>query len=368
VRARVFAVADPTEVQDPAYLEGLRSAIGAAIDYALAGIQSPARDSPPIPPQLLVQARLAAQNQVGLDLVLRRYVAGYNLLGDFLIAGAPRAFGDRQLEHLLRSQATRFDRVLREVSEEHRREERRRERAVSRTVEERKLELARRLLEGEPLDCLELGYDLEGTHVAVMGRGEGIREPLRALASRLRCGVLVLRPDGETIWAWLRFKDQLQALEAVGLASAAFPPAQVSVALGEPGEGATGWRLTHRQAHAALAIATCSPKSVVRYRDVALVASLRKDELLAASLRSLYLEPLRHGRGSATAQETLRAYFASARNVSSTAAALSVSRQTVSARLLAIEQRLGQPIDRCATEVELALRLEGGDQGIDLAN
>jgi len=46
------------------------------------------------------------------------------------------------------------------------------------------------------------------------------------------------------------------------------------------------------------------------------------------------------------------------RNVSSTAAALGVSRQTVSNRLRTIEERLARPLSDCAAEVDAALRLE----------
>jgi hypothetical protein len=48
---------------------------------------STSRKSQPI---LLVQARLAARSDVSLDIVLRRYFAGYSLLGDFLVGEADR--------------------------------------------------------------------------------------------------------------------------------------------------------------------------------------------------------------------------------------------------------------------------------------
>jgi DNA-binding PucR family transcriptional regulator len=57
-------------------------------------------------------------------------------------------------------------------------------------------------------------------------------------------------------------------------------------------------------------------------------------------------------------RETLRAYFAAGRNISSAAAALSVHRDTVSNRLRAIEAKIGRPPDACAADLELALRLE----------
>ena len=57
-------------------------------------------------------------------------------------------------------------------------------------------------------------------------------------------------------------------------------------------------------------------------------------------------------------RETLRAYFAAERNVSSTAAALGVDRRTVTNRIRAIEDLFGRPLKDFATELETALRLD----------
>ena len=133
----------------------------------------------------------------------------------------------------------------------------------------------------------------------------------------------------------------------------------VALALGEPGEGLAGWRFTHNQAKAALPIALRAGESVTRYRDVALLASAHCDALLSASLRELYLAPLCAGQDDgATMRETLRAYFAAERNLTSAAAALGVSRRTVANRLQTIEQRLGHSLGTKLAEIELALRLD----------
>ncbi len=131
-----------------------------------------------------------------------------------------------------------------------------------------------------------------------------------------------------------------------------------SVTLGEPGQGLAGWRLSHRQAKAALPIAERRGEAVVRYADVALLASILGDDLAATSLRQLYLEPLERGRDRGkAARETLRAYFASERNISSTAAVLGVDRRTVTNRLRAVEGLFGRPLNEFATEIETALQL-----------
>jgi DNA-binding PucR family transcriptional regulator len=98
---------------------------------------------------------------------------------------------------------------------------------------------------------------------------------------------------------------------------------------------------------------------MIRYSDVALLASALQDEVLASSLQRLYLDPLAYERdGGATLRHTLRAYFLACRQVSSTAAVLGVSRQTVAVRLRTIEERIGRSLDGCASEMDTALRMQ----------
>ena len=83
-----------------------------------------------------------------------------------------------------------------------------------------------------------------------------------------------------------------------------------------------------------------------------------QEDTLAASLRSLYLEPLEAERdGGATLKETLRAYFRAERNVSSAAGALGVNRNTIASRLRTVEERLGRSLATCGADLEVALDL-----------
>jgi DNA-binding PucR family transcriptional regulator len=130
------------------------------------------------------------------------------------------------------------------------------------------------------------------------------------------------------------------------------------VTIGEPAEGLAGWRFSHLQAKAALAVAERRGVTVARYADVAIEAAALRDDLLAKSLRQLYLEPLKQMRdGGKDARETLRAYFTAERNISSTAAALGVDRRTVRNRICAIEELLGRPLTVVAADLEIALRV-----------
>ncbi len=84
-----------------------------------------------------------------------------------------------------------------------------------------------------------------------------------------------------------------------------------------------------------------------------------KDELLAGTLRGVYLAPLDDARnGGQVLRETLRAYLGAQRSVTSTAAALGVARKTVESRLRTVEERLGRSLRPCPVELEVALQLD----------
>lgn len=355
---RVSAIADPSEVVDPVYAEGLRVAVTAAVAF---GIETTGREGsdPPIPVMLLAQARMAARVGIPLDTVLRRYFAGYSLLGYFILEEATHAGltdGD-ELKRLLGAHAGIFDRLLAAIGEEHARET---ESLALATGARRRAERIERLLSGEPVDTSEIPYDFEGWHVGAVAEGGEVEPLLRALATKLDCRLLTLpREDGVT-WAWLGSRRRLDPAVALGELSAlveAKGSSGLAIALGEPAEEAPGWRLTHRQASAALPVVQRGPERAVRYADVALLAAALGDELLAGSLRRLFLEPLEAERdGGAVLCETLRAYFAADRNLTSAAATLGVNRSTVSYRLQTAEARLGRPLVSCMAELEVALR------------
>jgi hypothetical protein len=356
IATRIYSISDPRDVADPAYLQGLNGALAAAIEYRLAVLEAGERQAPPIPTALLGQARLDARDGVSLDTVLRRYFAGNVLFGDFLVNEAERAeVPSSALRQLLAAQATVGDRLIAAVSAEYAREAENR----PTTPAERRRETVKSLLAGELVDHSDLGYELDGHHLALMAKGEGAEELVRDLAGAVDRRLLVVQREEEPTWAcWLGGRRQLtseQALESLGREV----PEGVFVTVGEPGEGLGGWRFSHQQAKAALPIAERRGEAVVRYADVALLAAIARDDLIATSLRQLYLTPLERARdGGKVARETLRAYFEAERNVSSTAAALGVDRRTVRNRLGAIEELLGCPLKGAEADLEIALRLD----------
>jgi DNA-binding PucR family transcriptional regulator len=109
----------------------------------------------------------------------------------------------------------------------------------------------------------------------------------------------------------------------------------------------------------AFSVAARRTEKIVRYANVARLASAVQDELLTAFLSALYLEPLGEDRGDGEVlRETLRAYFTADGNVTSTAAALGVSRNTFTNRLRTIETKIGHLRPSRASDLALALELE----------
>ena len=356
IATRVYAISDPHEVSDPSYLEGLNAALAAAVDHRLEVLEAGERQAPAVPPVLLTQARLDARDGVSIETVMRRYFAGSSLFGDFLVEEAERAeLPNPALRRLLAAQATLGDRLLATISAEYVREA---QRWPSNSAERRR-ECVKSLLAGELVDHSELGYDLEAHHLALMAKGEGAPEAMRTLATKVDRRLLSIGHEEQSVWAcWLGGSSPLEAEDALRTLGEVDPD-RVLVTVGEPAAGLSGWRLSHRQAKAALPIAEARGQRTLRYADVAMLASILRDDLVATSLRQLYLEPLERARdGGKAARETLRAYFAAERNISSTAAVLGVDRRTVTNRIRAVEDLFGRPLSEIATDLEIALQLQ----------
>jgi AcrR family transcriptional regulator len=119
--ARVSDLApDAVGLADPGYVAGLRAAITAAVDFVLDGLEQDGESDrseigQPTPSAVVVQARRAARVGVGLDTVLRRYVAGLAVLEDFVMQEADHSAleGERiALRGVLEASASLLDRLL----------------------------------------------------------------------------------------------------------------------------------------------------------------------------------------------------------------------------------------------------------------
>jgi len=345
-------------VQDPGYSAGLREAVTAGVGFGLEGVEVGLRDqclsTATLPGKLVVQARLAARNRVPLDTVLRRYCACYTLFGDFIVRAAEEVDAPPLvLSETLRQTATVFDHLIASISEEYNREQG----ARARTTAERRLDQVRTLLAGEARDAGELNYDLELWHTALLATGPQSRTAVKELAGRLDQRLLMVCLDENLVWAWLGGQSALLSRAVIDAADESWPGGHTLV-VGEPCEGVEGWRLSHRQAVAALEIAKLEQIERAAYADVALVSGVLHDDVLVASLSRIFLGPLQVERDEGrTLRRTLRAYFDAERNVSSAAIRLGVSRRTVANRLRRVEEHLDRRLDSCSPELEIALRL-----------
>lgn len=355
VLTRSAVLLESTPGLDAEFIEAQRIAVAAAIDYGIDAIELGEERLREIPPLFHAQARLNARSGVSLDTMMRRYFAGYVLLGDFLMREADGCeLSGAVLQCIMRDTAVVFDRLISAMTEEYLREAR----ARHSTPEERMAARVRALLKGELLEAAEIDYRFDGWHLGVVATGSGGLGAVRQLASRLDCRLLLVRADEETVWGWFGSRAHLDA-ESLDTALSGGWPAGPELALGEAASGLAGWRLTHRQAQAVLPIVKRSEQSYVRYGEAALLASVFQDDLLATSLKERYLAPLASERdGGATLRATLRAFLSANRNVSSAAAALGVGRHAVTNRLRIVEERIGQPLTSVGAELEAALRLQ----------
>jgi hypothetical protein len=317
--------------------------------------------SGPLPSAAGVQARRAARYGVSLDAVLRRYAAGDRLLADFVMDEADR-FPSHALRQVLRMQGSVLDRLMASIATEYADEVDR----ASRSPEQRRAERVQRLLAGAPAGSAELDYELNAWHMGIIATGAKPAEALEGLVEGLRCSHLQVPGGDRSVWAWLGGQRRGAIVDIERALAARKDMDGVALAVGEPAQGIEGWRMTHWQAQRALWVALRRPRPLTRYADVLLLAPAMRDDVLAKSLREIYLRPLAGQRdGGTMSRETLRTYFASGRNAATAAAVLNVNRHTVERRLHKIEASLGRSLHTCQAELEVALRLETLGPGAD---
>jgi hypothetical protein len=356
-------VAGPTAGEDAEYDAGLYAAVSEAIDYALNALEQGGGWSEPAPPAVVAQARRAANIGVSLDTVLRRYQVGHAKLVDFILEAVEHENSSMKpaaVRAIIGLQASVLDRLAADVSMEY-------AGAVARAARSSEQQLALRvqsLLTGTSFDVSGLNYEFDDAwHICITALGARAQQAVTGLANVLGASLLLVPRGEKSVWAWLGGPRRLSPSD-IERAYLHRPPAGVTLALGEPGKGFDGWRLTHRQAQAALAISLLTSQPLTRYADVAVLAPWVLDHALARAFIAMYLSPLDEDRSDGLmARETLRAYFEAGHQVRAAAATLKVDRSTLRKRLTAIERRLGYALRTRQTELEVALRLEALSNG-----
>ncbi len=358
------AVPDPVGSNKPEYQAGVRAAVSAVVDYCLEGIERGSGWLGPIPPAAAAQARRAARAGVSMGTVLRRYVAGHGQIGEFIAQEAERSGLSSHgpaLQHIRRTQETLLEHLTAAIENEYNHELER----VARSPEQRRAEIVQGLLSGESVDLAglaELDYEVHTSwHLGLIATGAEAEVVIRRLKAHYARKLLAVSFDG-SVWAWLGGQKRPTATEIECLSTNGH--VGLSLAVGEPGWGIDGWRLTHYQAQEALGVALHKPERFARYADGRLLAATVQNDTLARSLREKYLMPLGGQRdGGATLRRTLRTYIDLECNATSASHALKVGRRAVISRVRTVERLIGCHLHECLAELDVALRLEELDHG-----
>ena len=340
---------------DASYPEGLRLAVSEALSYGINCVEKGEEWSVSVPPGVIGQARRAARDGVGLDIVLRRYAAGNKVLEEFIVMEA-RDVSRQSLCRILSEQGPLFDRLMASVAAEygHALEE------VNRSSAQRRASEILQLLFDDhgSDDNLELDYDFDAWHIGVILSGNNAEVAARLLSERLGCRLLHVLRETDLVWGWLGSPRQPD-MAALVRALPERLPAGISLAAGEPRKDLEGWRLTHHEAQMAYRVGQRRDGRFVRGRDVALLASAVEDRTLVRILLDTYLAPItRRGSSGLKLSETLRVYFCTGESTSAAAESLGITRQTVRQRIRVIENALGQPFHTCNSELRLALQVQ----------
>lgn len=351
--ARVSSTLAAGRGEDADYEAGLRDTVAAVVNHSLTELEDPAGPPAPIPSAAIAQAQRAARRNISVETMLLRYIAGHRVLGAFVVDEAHRsglASNGSALRHLRTTQEALLERLMTRIADEYRQERER----IERSREECHAEMVQKLLAGERPDTTGLEYELEEAwHLGMIANGQGGRRVVRALADDLGRQQLCVATGESAVWAWIGGRQEL-GMDRVERALSAAMTAGVKIVVGEPRRGVSGWRLTHREAQAALLVAQRRPESMVRFADHALLALVLQNESLVRSLAGIYLPSL----GNPVARETVRAYFSAGCNAATAAAKLAIDRHTVERRLRTIETNLGRQLRSCHAELEVVLRLD----------
>ena len=113
------AVSDPGAATDAEYAEGLRVAVLSNVAYAISSIEGLHPSSRSVPAAAVAQARRAARAGVRLPTVLRRYVLGHALLGEYITVTVAQQLDPAELPiqavvvgHMLRGSTSLLDRLI----------------------------------------------------------------------------------------------------------------------------------------------------------------------------------------------------------------------------------------------------------------
>ena len=306
------------------------------------------------PREALLWARSAAHLGISSEALLRAYRLGHarywELWFDELLAREP---SPELLAEVTRFSSAFFFRwidaitrpLLRAYEEERDRRERGAEAVRGDTV--------RALLAGEALDdddaARRLRYELRGWHIGFIvwiersadAPAETLLEDVATRVARVVGGArtqpLIVRDGALAVWAWLRSYDAFPGEAVRDPLLSALDLQGASVALGEPGAGAAGFRTSHEQARVTRRIQrlTPAPAAVAAYDPgIGALSLLLADPEQAAEFVTRTLGPLAaQDDGTRRLLGTLRVFQEEGQSFARTATRLGVHQNTVAYRV-----------------------------------
>lgn len=351
-------------------VSGVVDNVRAALDMVLSGTE---KSDIVVPLVALETARRIAQRGIPISALLRAYRMGHAIFQQALMT----RLADFHLPSDELSAATTYatavsfdyiDRVSEDVvnTYERERDDWVRGRAAARAARVAAI-VTGRAVDGPESERL-LGYRFDQTHLGVVVWGDGpgedrlpaLERAVRRLAERLgaRRPPLLVAVDDAMVWGWL--PAPTLSLDGVAATFSAELEPTMSVAAGEPASGLTGFRLTHRQARQAHAVASAARlpggARVTRSAAIGPVALMCADldatsAWVRATLGDLALDDEPHAR----LRETLWAFLSAGCSYTAAAQQLVLHKNTVQYRVRRAEEARGRPVQDRRLDLELAL-------------
>src|SRR6266700_1080192 len=325
------------------------------------------------PAAALEYARRLAQRGTSLTALLRSYRLGHACFSDWFLRELPQQADDATMITAASLSMTKIvagyvDQTSEEIVTAYtqERESWLRNRSTARAAR------IRDLLSGERVNVsateATLGYRLRQYHMGVVCWTDDaaaaadtitrLEHAIGHVAGQAACPDPVFLPrDVSSAWAWLPLGIR-DTFDAVSSASADAGDG-IHFAFGDAARGTSGFRLTHRQALAAQAVALAagSPPRVVAFSEVAPVAMmLGSPDLLRAWVLSTLAGLADDDEHHARLRETLLVFLRSGGSYKTTAERLMLHKNTVQYRIRKAKESLGRPVAGHRHDVELALQ------------